>query len=299
MEGRYRNFLKTFDLRRPGLEQDKLDRALVAGLMWDVVLEAAGLPADPEARWRLIKARLQDTLVSHLAGWITLDRFRILMGKLDRWVAFYGPLLFPAAPLAAEGRGSAGEPDRSPPIPFTARVVRADLLDDWLQRAPGLIPRRPHRKMHGPKLRAFLSRTRGGWFRLKDFEQYFQIDRKTAWEYLQKLWRAGLLSHNQGRSSAVRYSLAPEFLWVRADTLRQRVAAALPDLPREIAAQVGDCLIASGGEAFWEEECGKCLPPPLREEIMAGLKANSLLEVLYQTGPSRMLRLPPHWLQPS
>ena len=54
--------------------------------------------------------------------------------------------------------------------------------------------------------------SRGAGFRLRDFEGHFQVDRKTAWEYVQKLLQAGLLVHNQGHSSAVRYQVAPRFL---------------------------------------------------------------------------------------
>ncbi|MEJ2069157.1 MAG: hypothetical protein P8X58_01905, partial [Syntrophobacterales bacterium] len=58
----------------------------------------------------------------------------------------------------------------------------------------------------------FLECTAGKWFRLRDFEEHFQMDRKTAWEYAQKLLHAGLLVHNQGHSSAVRYRVEPRFL---------------------------------------------------------------------------------------
>jgi hypothetical protein len=43
------------------------------------------------------------------------------------------------------------------------------------------------------------------------------VGRKTAWEYVQKLLQAGLLVHNHGHSSAVRYRIAPRYLkpgWV-------------------------------------------------------------------------------------
>jgi hypothetical protein len=38
------------------------------------------------------------------------------------------------------------------------------------------------------------------------------VDRKTAWEYVRKLLQAGILLHNQGHSSAVRYRVAPYLL---------------------------------------------------------------------------------------
>jgi hypothetical protein len=43
-----------------------------------------------------------------------------------------------------------------------------------------LLPRRRHRKLHRQGLGEFLRQTRGGWFKVKDFERYFSIDGKTA-----------------------------------------------------------------------------------------------------------------------
>ena len=73
--------------------QEKLDRALVAGLILEVVLDQAGLPDSPKARQCLVKTRIQDYLVQHLAGRVSLDRFRTLAENLDGWFDFYYPLL--------------------------------------------------------------------------------------------------------------------------------------------------------------------------------------------------------------
>jgi hypothetical protein len=62
------------------------------------------------------------------------------------------------------------------------------------------------------KLQDFLEGTGGNWFGLRDFEEYFQVGRKTAWEYVQKMLQAGLLIHNHVQSSAVRYRIAPRYL---------------------------------------------------------------------------------------
>jgi hypothetical protein len=90
--------------------------------------------------------------------------------------------------------------------------LREDLFSECLDGAPGLLPRRRHRKLDRDKLRTFLESTAGNWFCLRDFEEHFQVGRKTAWEYVQKLLQAGLLVHNHGHSSAVRYRVAPRFL---------------------------------------------------------------------------------------
>jgi hypothetical protein len=270
-----------------------LDRVLVAGLMLEAIMEASpGLPADPQARRRLIQTRLKDSLASNLAGHFTLDKFRVLVRNVDHWVNFYYPLVSGAGPLP-EHPAEPGSCQCSP----TRRALREDLLANFLEGLTGLLPRRAHRKLEVSKLQAFLHHTQGRWFCLKEFQEFFGVDRKTAWEYVQKLAGAGLLCHNRGRSAAVRYSLAPGFLRVSGLELRQEVARALLHLSPGVVSRVGDCLISTGGEAFWEDECDGCLPPKARREIFTSLKAAALIEVIHQAGQSRLLRLQPCWVK--
>jgi hypothetical protein len=168
-------------------EEEKLERAMVAGLMLEVVLEGPGLPENSPGRQRLIKSRLMDSLVSHLAGRITLDRFRHLVHRLDHWFPLYYPLLPPSA--SAAGQTCPGEEQRpSSPADETPTLVNHKILQEWLRTVGSrILPHRPQRKIQMERLEEFLRGTRGGWFRVKDLAQDFAIDRKTAWEYLQKL----------------------------------------------------------------------------------------------------------------
>jgi hypothetical protein len=283
-----------------GAEEEKLDRALVAGLMLELFLETAGSPLDPETRRHLVKTRLKDTLVTHLAGRVTLDRFHHLLRKLDHWFPFYYPLITAHSskgptPTAGPGRGPLTRPV---PFPPARGALRADRLRVWLNdKGRDLLPRRPHRKLNVSKLWEFLIGTQGGWFRLRDFEQHFGVDRKTAWEYLRKLLAAGLLRHNQKHSAAVRYALKTRFLVVRADTLEPKIKEALSDLPHGLAAQVVDWVIAGGGEAFWEEDWHNLVDAAQRQEVISRLQAAGLLEIVYQAGDQKRLQLPRRWLQ--
>ena len=168
--------------------------------MLEVILEASSLPVDPQTLRHLVKTRLKDSLAVNLAGRITLDRFRHLLGQVDIWFPLYYPLttagaskatgvpLFQVAPPSA----AAASPSR--------RVLRVDRLRAWLQKeGRDLLPHRSHRKVNQDRLWEFLGRTQGDWFRLLDFTRHFGVDRKTAWEYLQKLLHAGLLRHNRAR----------------------------------------------------------------------------------------------------
>jgi hypothetical protein len=187
-------------------ELDSLNRALVAGLMLEVMLEHPTLVEEPGTGCHRLKAYLRKTLAVHLAGRIPLASFHSLAQGLDHWFAVIYPL------LADTGQGKAP----SLPVPASPRSrscsLREDLFSEALARTPGLIPQRRHRKLDREKLKSFLESTGGQWFRLRDFEAHFGMDRKTAWEYVQKLLQVGVLVHNQGHSSAVRYRVEARFL---------------------------------------------------------------------------------------
>jgi hypothetical protein len=298
MDGSKRTGVWEAAQRGLGAAEEKLDRALVAGLMLEVILETAGSPVDPQTRRRLVKTRLKDTLVTHLAGRVTLDRFHHLLRQLDHWFPLYYPLITRGSP---KGPGPVPGPGRAAPAapaPPARTVLQEDRLRAWFkEEARGLLPRRPHRKLNRDKLWEFLLLTQGGWFRLKDFEQHFGVDRKTAWEYLQKLLAAGLLRHNQRRSAAVRYGLGTRFLVVRADILEAKLREALSGLPQGLAGQVSGWLIATGGEAFWEEEWHDRLDPPGCRRLISRLQTAGILKELERVGTSRMLQLESRWLE--
>ena len=270
MVGNQKTGVRQKDPKDLRTQEEKLDRALVTGLMLEVILETSTFPVDPQTLRQLVKTRLKDSLAVNLAGRVTLDRFRHLLSKVDIWFPLYYPLTTAGAPAD-------GVPVQAAPAPAAAalparRALREDRLRAWLQEeGRGLLPHRPHRKLNQDRLWEFLSRTQGGWFRLIDFTRHFGVDRKTAWEYLQKFLHAGLLRHNRGRSAAVRYALGTRFLLVRADALEPEVEAALAGLPPGLAGQVSGWLIATGGEAFCEEEWHGHLEPPRCRQFITRL----------------------------
>lgn len=284
-----------------GAGEEDLDRAVVAGLMLDAFLQtaAAARPPDPRAWSRLLKIRVQEALLTHLAGRITLDRFHALISTLNRCFPFYLPLISPLLrPPAASGPQETAVGATALP-PACTRAVREERLAAALSNLPGVLPRRPHSKVGADKLADFLGRTCGRWFRLRDFQEHFSVEPKTAWEYVQKLWSAGILCHNRGRAAAVRYALIDEFLRVRGEAVRTHAAAALGDLDPHLASLVADLLIAGGGEPFWEDDWRQHFSPGPLQEILQRLTAPaSLLEVVsFAPGGSRLLRLQPGWLQ--
>jgi hypothetical protein len=279
-------------------QAEKLDRALVTGLMLEVILETSSLPVDPQTLRHLVKIRLKDSLAVNLAGRVTLDRFRQLLSQVDIWFPLYYPLT-----TAGSAKTRAATQVQAIPAPASAaapsrRVLQVDRFTAWLQEeGRGLLPHRPHRKVNQDKLWEFLGRTQGGWFRLLDFTRHFGVDRKTAWEYLRKFLQAGLLRHNRGRSAAVRYALETRFLAVRADTLEPGVEAALSGLPPNLAVEVSAWLIATGGEAFGENEWHGRLEPSRCRQLITRLNSAGVLEEVCRVGESRMLRLAGRWLR--
>jgi hypothetical protein len=271
---------------------EKLDRALVSGLMLEVILETRGLSADPTTHRREVKQHLKDSLVTHLAGRVTLDRFHRLVRKVDDWFPVYYPLVTGAPPQPPDGMAARIPALAKPPV---SGVLREDLLLCWFEEEiEPLLPRRAHRKLGPNRLLEFLRRTRGGWFRLKDFESHFRVDRKTAWEYLQKLLHAGLLRHNRARSAAVRYALAGRFLVVPVDILAARVETALADLPRALRTQVTERLVTAGSEAFDGDAWLGHLDPARRRQVITRLLAAGLLESC-PAGALPMMRLVRCW----
>ena len=287
--------------RWPGRPEESLDRALVAGLLLELVLETPEPPADPQVCRSLIKARLKHSLVAHLAGQVSLDRFRRLVGNLEHWFTFYYPLVCSKPePAPAPAGPGAQAPARPRPSPPPRRALQEERLQTWLEnQVQGILPQRPHRKLSPEKLYEFLCHTQGGWFRIKDFQQHFHVDRKTAWEYLQKFLTAGLLRHNRERSAAVRYCLDTAFLLVQGEAVRREVGQALAPQGPALAAGVADWLIASGGQAFWQEEWHGQLEAGRCQQVVSRLLLQGVLEVAHQSGPRRLLRLPSRWLQTS
>jgi hypothetical protein len=251
--------------------------------MLEVILETSPLQDDPHIHRNLVKTRLKNIMVTHLAGRVTLQRFHNLLRELDYCFPHYYPLITSASPKTPDPTPK--EPLEKSSLTASAppahRVLRENLLKDWLESEVRThLPKRPHRKLSLGRLLDFLRGTQGSWFRLKDFELHFGVDRKTAWEYLQKFLSAGLLRHNQQRSAAVRYGLAASFLVVLVDALRPKVREALPDLPQSKADKICDWLMATGGEPFGEAEWHCHLKPARCRQLMLALQAAGLLREL-------------------
>jgi|GEM_PF-500245 len=302
-----------------GQQQEELDRVLVAGLIVEVILDQATWPDSRPIRREEVKRRLQDYLVQYLAGHISLDRFRRLVQNLDGWFEYYFSLLAAkeqsdrseesavvyrlpdAGPVYCVSEARAAWPDRVAPAPPSAMVGRQacleELLESWLAEAKTDMPQRRHRKLTPDKLRSFLCQSGGRWFRLRDFERFVQMDRKTAWDYLQQFLQAGLLCHNRKQSAAVRYCLAPSFLKVEADALRLAINLCLLAEPEDLREKIGDFLVATGGEPFspaeWDQEFAQSPSQGLLDTLVAG---EILINRRLVTGTT-LLQLHPRWLQ--
>ena len=221
--------------RRSVATDERLERAMVGGLLLEVFLETPAAPIDPQLRRRHLRSRLTYSLITHLSGRVTLDRFRHLMHHLEHWFQFYYPLMPPLPAPESQQPLKRGRARLYSAVKPLQDVVRLDRLREWLANAAGkILPRRPQRKIKPDRLEEFLCHTQSSWFRVQDLAQAFDIDRKTAWEYLQKFQDANLLVHNRGRSAAVRYRLADDFLKVRMAAVQQQVAQALAGLPRPL-----------------------------------------------------------------
>jgi hypothetical protein len=185
-----------------GREQG-LDTTLVAGMFFQVLVEAEQLPASTPERVSYVRKQAKQYLVNRLAGQISLSRFFRLLNLIDENVQRYfthlrsGWLNQPGdTPLA-----SASSPSRSP--------VKIDALRQALVHLP--LESSGRRKLTQEKLLEFLLNTQGGWFKLLDFETFFQVNKKTAWSCLNQFLEDGILVHNGEKANKVRYTLDSRF----------------------------------------------------------------------------------------
>jgi hypothetical protein len=194
------------EYRRPHkIPGQGLDTTLVAGMFFEVLLEASQLPAGPRERVSFVRKKAKDYLVTRLAGQITLSQFYRLLNLIEERVESYFEHLtadWVGVPRRREAPGLA-----------ESGGIEGEALRQALARLA--LPLKGNRKLSPETLWDFFSHHGGAWFRLLDFEAHFQVNKKTAWTYLNLLLTAGLLEHNGEKANKVRYSLAPPF---RADS---------------------------------------------------------------------------------
>lgn len=189
---------------RAGLLQTRdqgLDTTLVAGMFFQVLVEAEHLPAGTSERVSFVRKQAKNYLVNRLAGQISLSQFFRLLNLIDDQVQRYFAHL--RSSWTAPSPGTL-PPAVSPPAAVHKDHLRLDLAS---------LPLEPtgRRKLTQEKLLEFLLQTRGDWFKLLDFETHFQVNKKTAWACLNQLLAAGILIHNGEKANKVRYTLATRY----------------------------------------------------------------------------------------
>jgi hypothetical protein len=181
-----------------------LDTTLVAGMFFQVVMEASRLPSSSQERVTFVRKRAKDYLVTQLAGQITLSQFYRLLNLIEEEAGLY----FARQDWSGDNAG----PRESRPVslaPPRPEPVKAEALRQALAQIA--LPTKGRRKLTPETLWDFLRETEARWFRLLDFEARFQVNKKTAWNYLNLLLQEGVLVHNGEKANRVRYSLAAPF----------------------------------------------------------------------------------------
>jgi alkylated DNA nucleotide flippase Atl1 len=180
-----------------------LDTTLVAGMFFQVVMEASRLPASSQERVSFIRKRAKDYLVTQLAGQITLSQFYRLLTIIEAEVGQY----FSRQDWSG---GKSGLREASPPLPpRLPDAVKGEVLRQALAKIA--LPIKGRRKLTPETLGEYLRETEGHWFRLLEFEARFKVNKKTAWGYLNLLLQEGVLIHNGEKANRVRYALAAPF----------------------------------------------------------------------------------------
>jgi hypothetical protein len=185
-----------------------LDTTLVAGMFFQVVMEASRLPTGSQERVSFIRKRAKDYLVTQLAGQITLSQFYRLLTIIEAEAGLY----FSRHDWSGGKSGLRETWEASPPPPPPPPLpepVKSEALRQALAKVP--LPVKGRRKLTPETLGEYLRETEGRWFRLLDFEARFKVNKKTAWGYLNLLLQEGVLTHNGEKANRVRYALAAPF----------------------------------------------------------------------------------------
>jgi len=180
-----------------------LDTTLVAGMFFQVLREAENLPASTPERVSFIRRQAKSYLATRLAGQITLTQFFRLLSLIEENVQSYFEEIRGGW---VTGKTSLGATPAPPP---SQEVIRSEALRQALNALP--LDSKGRRKLTCEALEEFLRQTHGTWFRLLDFEEHFQVNKKTAWAYLTQLFQAGILEHNGEKANKVRYMVASPF----------------------------------------------------------------------------------------
>ncbi len=178
-----------------------LETTLVAGMFFEVLLDAARLPLSAGERVSFVRRKAKDYLVTRLAGQITLSQFYRLLNLIEARVGDY------FEHLAADWTGAPRALEEAPPPEVQA--VDGEALREAIARLS--LPLKGRRKLTPETLWDFLRLTGGRWFKLLDFEAHFRVNKKTAWSYLNLLLSAGVLEHNGEKANRVRYALDAAF----------------------------------------------------------------------------------------
>jgi len=181
-----------------------LDTTLVAGMFFQVVLEASRLPSGPQERVSFVRKKAKDYLVTQLAGQITLSQFYRLLNLIEEEAGHYF-----ARPDWSGVRPGLREIREVSPLPPAPDPIKGEALRQALAKIP--LPLKGRRKLTPETLLDFLRETEGRWFRLLDFEDRFKVNKKTAWGYLNLLLQEGVLTHNGEKANRVRYGLSEPF----------------------------------------------------------------------------------------
>jgi hypothetical protein len=181
-----------------------LDTTLVAGMFFQVLVEAQKLPAGTPQRVSYVRKEAKNFLVKHLAGEITLSRFYRLLSLIEENVQNY------FESLGSEWLSPRPSPGKE--IPTESRPRPQTIKEEELRQAlAGSELLKQGRLVTPEGLVTFFKETEGRWFRVLDLEEHFKVNKKTAWTYLNLLLKAGFLEHNGEKANRVRYTLARAF----------------------------------------------------------------------------------------
>ncbi|OPX20206.1 MAG: hypothetical protein BZ151_05170 [Desulfobacca sp. 4484_104] len=200
---------------KPWSDAIELQNTLVAGVFWEEIIT---MVTTPPCGW--LCNRMKKALVQKLGGYISLQGFYQLMARVD--------LLTPEFLRAWTAMQRSDEENSTPngySLPASADQQPEQGALDCLGRVNPAGADQPNSAADAPApegsgvdvdltftdLQNFFKTLDNLEFRLKDFEDFFQVNKARAFLYVTALIKEGIICHNGKKTVGVRYTPAPDW----------------------------------------------------------------------------------------
>ncbi|MDD3581886.1 MAG: hypothetical protein PHW74_12800 [Desulfobacca sp.] len=200
---------------KPWTDLTEIQNTLVAGVFWEEIIT---MVTTPPCGW--LASRMKKALVQKLGGHVTLQGFRQLMAQVDlltpEFLRAWTDIHRSDQQISTPQECSLPDPaDQEPEEGVVDRLGRVNPAGADQLKSPAVAPA-PERSgvdvdLTFSDLQNFFKTLDNREFRLKDFEDFFQVNKARAFLYVTALIKEGVICHNGKKTVGVRYTPAPDW----------------------------------------------------------------------------------------